>query len=159
MQTTDPIPDTAMLAWRRFLRAHCTIERELDAELRAQHNLTINDYDVLVQLRDTERGLRMSDLAEQVVLTRSGITRLIDGLVREQLVERVSCAKDARVAYARLTRLGRERMAEARCTHHRGIRRVFADHFSEAELAQLAELLAKLPSAERSRCCGSSSGE
>lgn len=152
---TDVISDTAMLAWRRFLRVHCTIERALDAELRAEHGLTINDYDVLVQLSSaTDRRLRMSDLAEHVVLTRSGMTRLIDGLVREGLVERVACAADARVSYAQITETGLERLAAARCGHHRGIRRVFTDHFDERELGQLSELLGKLPAADGPSCCG-----
>ena len=141
--------DAAMIAWRRFLRAHCAISRVLDQELRAQHGLTINDYDVLVQLRDSERQkLRMSDLAESVVLTRSGITRLVDGLVREGLVERVSCCSDARVAYAKITQEGLDRMAAARVTHINGIQRVFSSHFSEEDVVKLGELLGKLPASE-----------
>lgn len=151
---TDVIPDSAMLAWRRFLVAHCAIQREMDAELRAEHGMTINDYDALVQLSSAaDRRLRMSALADHVVLTRSGMTRLVDGLVREGLVERVSCGEDARVSYAQLTDQGAERLAAARCTHHRGIRRAFSDHFSEAELDQLASLLGKLPSAALPGCC------
>ena len=151
---TEVISDVAMTAWRRFLRAHCAILRDLDAQLRSDHGLTINDYDVLVQLRDADgQRLRMSDLADHVVLTRSGMTRLIDGLVRERLVERVACKEDARVSYAQVTEAGLDRLAQARCTHHDGISRVFAQHFTEPELEQLAELLAKLPSAEMPARC------
>lgn len=143
----------AMQAWRRFLRAHCAIVRELDSDLRANFGMTINDFDVLVRLHNAENlRLRMSDLAQHVVLTRSGITRLIDGLVRLGYVERVHCAKDARVSYAVLTDTGSDALELARCSHHRGVIETFLSKFSGEELAQLSELLSRLPDADMPSC-------
>lgn len=154
-EVTDTLGATAMQAWRRFLRAHCAIVRELDGELRANHGLTINDFDVMIQLRNAEdKRLRMSDLAEHVVLTRSGITRLIDGLVRLGYVERVNCPTDARVSYARLTDAGSQAMETARCSHHRGVIEAFVARFSDEELNQFSELLSRLPDADLPGACG-----
>ena len=159
MSTQQQMSAERLQAWRAFLRAHCTITRELDTELRAEHGLTINDYDVLVQLREAPNGIRMSELADYVVLTRSGITRLIDGLARDGLVERRSCEADARVSYAVMTERGREIMQTARDTHMRGIERVFQAHFSDAEAATLADLLSRLPGgSEPCRTPGNASG-
>lgn len=135
-----------MEAWQRLLRANCVFMRSLDSELRATHGMTISDYDVLIQLRDAERGgLKMSELSRRTMLTRSGMTRLVQGLERDGLVERRACGSDARVSYAALTELGHERLAAARCTHHAGIRRVFADHFTAADAEQLSALLGQIP--------------
>ena len=87
------------------------------------------------------------------MLTRSGITRLVDGLVACELIERVSCASDARVSYARLTDIGYEKLREAGLTHIASVRRLFHEHFSDAELDQLASLLSRLPGAHHSGSC------
>lgn len=147
-QDSTLVEGALMVAWQRLLRAHCVLSRSLDAELQASHGITISDYDVLVQLRDApDHCLRMSDLSRRTLLTRSGMTRLVQGLERDGLVERRSCATDARVSYAVLTQTGMEQVAAARQTHHGGIRRMFADHFSEAEGEQFAELLGRIPGA------------
>jgi DNA-binding MarR family transcriptional regulator len=139
------LPPVALEAWSGFLRAHAALSRQLDAELQSLHSLTLNDYDVLVQLRDAEGGaLRMSDVAERVVLTRSGITRLVDGLQRDGLVERANCPNDARAVHAKITDYGRQRLAEASATHRAGIRAVFSDHFDDGELQQLASYFERL---------------
>lgn len=147
MQTDEQMVTGALLeAWQRLLRAHCVMLRALDAELQAEHHMTISDYDVLVSLRSADDGhLRMSDLSRRTMLTRSGMTRLVQGLERDGLVERTSCPSDARVSWVQLSAAGRERLDAARCTHHAGIRRMFADHFSEDEAAQLSELLGRIP--------------
>src|SRR5205085_1242089 len=94
----------ALEAWRSYLQSHASILRLLDAELVAEQGLTTRDYEVLLYLAQADdRKLPMSALAESTMLTRSGITRLIDGLVDCGLIERVSCPKDARVSYAQLT--------------------------------------------------------
>ncbi|MCW2927151.1 MAG: transcriptional regulator, MarR family [Thermoleophilia bacterium] len=155
--TPDTVTGAQMEAWQRLLRAHCVLARDLDNELRSTHGMTISDYDVLVQLRDAEDDcLKMSDLSRRTMLTRSGMTRLVQGLERDGLVERRACDADARVSYAVLTPAGQTRLAEARATHHSGIRRVFADHFSDAEAAQLSSLLAQIPGvdADGPVCCG-----
>jgi DNA-binding MarR family transcriptional regulator len=92
--------------------------------------------------------MRMCDLAEQAHLSRSGLTRLVDRLEREQLLERCSCEHDARGSYACLTPTGRERLTEARATHVTVVREHFLSHFSESELSLLAEMW------ERTGPCG-----
>src|SRR5215472_1273243 len=121
----------ALDAWRSYLQSHASIVRVLDADLAAEHGMTTRDYEVLLYLAQAEeRKLPMSALAESTMLTRSGITRLIDGLVAAGLIERVSCAKDARVSYAQLTTVGYEKLREAGCTHIASIRRLFLEHFT-----------------------------
>ncbi len=149
---------TALDAWKRLLRANCVLMRTLDHELQAEHGMTISDYDVLVSLRSADdHSLRMSDLSRRTLLTRSGMTRLVQGLERDGLVERRPCESDARVSFAVLTELGVERFEAARRTHHSGIRRMFADHFSESDAATLVELLGRIPGVadgSDTSCCG-----
>jgi DNA-binding MarR family transcriptional regulator len=133
-------------AWRGFLLSHAAITRQLDADLIARHSLTSRDYEALLFLaNEPDRNLPMSELAERTMLTRSGVTRLVDGLTRIGLVERVACPRDARVSYAQLTDTGYQRLREATRTHVEGIRMIFLRHFSEEEVAELAELLGRLP--------------
>lgn len=139
------ISPQALDVWYRLLRTHASITRELDAVLRANTSLTINDYDVLVHLRDADQGaLRMGCLAERVVLSRSGMTRLIDGLVKDGLVERKQCAEDARGSWAVLTTKGRAIIEGARDTHHEVVFRMFADHVTDGELATLGAVFERL---------------
>src|SRR5262249_5616832 len=94
-------------AWLRFMRAHAAVTRELSARLEADHDLTLSDYEVLVQLYwAPERAMRRVDIARAVLLTASGITRLLDGLERSGWVEKKACSTDARVSYAALTEAG-----------------------------------------------------
>ena len=151
---SERLDGTALDAWRCYLQSHASILRALDAELVAEQGMTTRDYEVLLYLAQAEaRKLPMSALAERTMLTRSGITRLIDGLVAAGLIERVSCAKDARVSYAHLTDLGYGKLREAGCTHIASIRRLFLEHFSAEEIDQLAELLSRLPGARREGSC------
>jgi DNA-binding MarR family transcriptional regulator len=144
----------ALDAWRGFLLSHAAITRELDADLVARHGLTSRDYEVLLFLaQEPERRLAMSELAERTMLTRSGVTRLVDGLCQIDLLERVSCPSDLRVSYAQLTDEGYKRLVEAGRTHAEGIRNAFLRHFSEEEQAQLAELLGRLPGAADAPAC------
>ncbi|MCZ4496099.1 MAG: putative MarR-family transcriptional regulator [Thermoleophilia bacterium] len=153
---SELVSGASLEAWQRLLRAHCVIARELDVELQSVHGMTLSDYDTLVQLRDCEsETLKMSELSRRTMLTRSGMTRLVQGLERDGLVERRSCDSDARVSYAALTPHGHEVLQAARETHHAGIRRTFADHFTEEEAAQLAALLGQVPGAlEGDMPCG-----
>src|SRR5262245_51331103 len=117
----------------------------MNAELIAQHGLTLNDYDVMLQLANApERSLRRVDLADRVVLTASGITRLLDGLERSGWVCKRSCDHDARVTYAHLTDEGYDKLQEASETHHADIARLFTGRFSEQELDLLGDLLGRL---------------
>jgi DNA-binding MarR family transcriptional regulator len=143
-----------LVAWVRFLRAHAAITRQLSARLEAAHGLTLSDYDVLVQLYHApERALRRVDLARTVLLTASGITRLLDGLERCGWVEKKSCSTDARVSYAALTKAGAAKFEQANASHRADIEELFGSNFTTAERKQLAELLGRLPLAETSPAC------
>lgn len=145
---TNTLEGAALTAWRNFLQTHAVILRELDADLLASQGMTTRDYEVLLYLsKEPDRALPMSALAERTMLTRSGITRLVDGLVAGGLVERKACPSDARVSYARLTDPGYEKLRDAGCTHVAGIERMFLQYFDAAEIEQLAHLLGRLPGA------------
>jgi DNA-binding MarR family transcriptional regulator len=144
----------ALAAWRNYLQSHASILRELDAELLAEHDLTTRDYEVLLYLAQAEqRRLPMSALAERTMLTRSGITRLVDGLVERGLIERVACPEDARVSYARLTGAGHQKLSCAGATHVAGIRKLFLERYSPEEIELLATLLGRLPGACQGGAC------
>ena len=145
---------TALSAWRSYLQSHSSILRSLDAELMAAHGLTTRDYEALLYLAQSpDRRLAMSALAERTMLTRSGVTRLVDGLVAGGLIEHVSCPEDARVCYARLTDKGHQRLRRAGVLHLDGVRRLFLAHYDEDELEQLASLLGRLPGAGNDVAC------
>jgi DNA-binding MarR family transcriptional regulator len=145
---------TALETWRSYLQSHASILRELDAELVAVHGMTARDYEVLLYLAQApDRRLPMSVLATSTMLTRSGITRLVDGLVEAGLIERVACTEDARVSYARLTDEGYSKLRDAGCTHIAGIQRLFLEHFTPEETAQLGSLLSRLPGAQHGGTC------
>jgi DNA-binding MarR family transcriptional regulator len=134
------------VAWVSLLRAHAAATRRFNSDLVSGHGLTLNDYEVLLHLAHApERRMRRVDLANNVFLTPSGITRLLAGLERAGYVERASCASDARVTYALLTDAGLEKLRKAASTHVEGIRSHFADRFSAEELETLGGLLARLP--------------
>jgi DNA-binding MarR family transcriptional regulator len=138
----------------RFLRAHAAVVRELSSELVAAHGLTINDYEVLLRLMRAEGNrMRRVDLAQEVLLTPSGITRLLQGLEREGYVQRAACKEDLRVSYAQLTPAGRAKLRAAGKTHVAGIQRLFLERFDEDERAVLAELLGRLTGDEYGEDC------
>jgi len=144
---------TNVEAWVALLRAHASLTRELSTELQQEHGLTINDYEVLLHLsRADGNRLRRVDLAERVLLTASGITRLLDGLERGGLVCRETCPGDARVSYAKLTDDGREKLRSAGDTHVRGIDQLFNARYSDEERVTLAELLGRLSSGDAGPC-------
>lgn len=142
----------------RLLRAHGTLMRELEARLVAEHGLTVNDFETLLHLaREPEQRMRRVDLADRLALTPSGVTRLLDGLMAAGLVEKASCASDARVSYAVLTDAGRELFAAAVETNDRTCRELIGRHLSPAELGQLSALLGRLPTVgdvDGSACSG-----
>jgi DNA-binding MarR family transcriptional regulator len=120
----------------------------MNAGLVADHGLTINAYEALLLLSHAEdRRMRRVDLADQLILTASGVTRLLDGLEQSGLVERAACASDRRVTYAVLTEAGFTKLTEASRSHVADIREFFETRFSEEELDQLAALLGRLPGA------------
>jgi DNA-binding MarR family transcriptional regulator len=148
------IPQAIETAFVRFLRAHAAVTRQLSARLEADHGLTLSDYDVLVQLYYApERSLRRIDIARAVLLTASGITRLLDGLERAGWVEKRACKTDARVSYAVLTDAGVQKFETAQTSHRADIQELFASRFSLEEREQLAELLGRLPLADTAEVC------
>jgi DNA-binding MarR family transcriptional regulator len=134
-----------MQAWEAYLRSHSTLTRALNVQLLQTHDLTLNDYEVLLRLwRAPEWRMRRVDLAQSVLLTASGITRLLDRLQAAGLVCKATCASDARVTYAVLTDAGAHRLETARSTHLAGVQALFADRFSDDDTRTLADLLGRL---------------
>jgi DNA-binding MarR family transcriptional regulator len=151
--TQSPLADAAarqldereLRAWRGMLRVHATLTKALDAELEASHGLPISSNEVLLHHDDAEgHRMRMSDLAATVILSRSGLTRLVDRLEREGLIARESCPSDARGSFATLTAAGLRKLAAARATHLAGVRSMFVDHFSDEELELLGSAWERL---------------
>jgi DNA-binding MarR family transcriptional regulator len=143
----------AVLSFVSLLRAHAHATRQLNAQLTADHGLTISDYEVLLRLsRAPDRRMRRVDLAGQVLLTASGITRLLDGLERSGYVERGSCESDRRVVYAVLTEPGVAKLREASETHVEQIEAYFGSRYEDAELIELAELLGRIDADEPLEC-------
>jgi DNA-binding MarR family transcriptional regulator len=139
---TAKLTETELRAWQALLHAHHDVTDRLDADLREQHGLTFSEYDVLLRLaRAPDRSLRMSDLAERVLLSPSGLTRLVDRLVEDGLVTRDTSQEDARVTLARLTGRGRDRLRRAARTHLQGIRQHFTGRLSETQLRNVASAL------------------
>ncbi len=137
---------TELGAWRGFLRAHAELVRTLDAELRERHGLPLAWYDVLVVLDEApERRLRMADLSASVLLSPSGVTRLVDRMSAERLVRRERCSSDGRGYFAVATTEGLRRLEEARPTHRDGVRRLFLAAFAPPELATLEAFWHRLP--------------
>ncbi len=147
--SSQVLSDQALSAWVGLLRGHAALTRALNADLVADHGLTLNDYEVLLRLsRAPERKMRRVDLAEQVLLTASGITRLLDGLQASGYVDKAACSSDARVTYAVLTGFGHEKLRSAAEVHVAGIHAMFAERYSDDEMATLAELLSRLDGSE-----------
>lgn len=134
--------DTVELgAWRGFLRVHADLVRRLDAELENEHGLSLSSYEVLLHLYEAPgRRLRMNELADSVLLTVSGITRVVDRLAREGFVSRERCETDRRGLNAVLTDAGAEKFLAARCTHLRGIRDGFVGRLDREEQRTLARI-------------------
>jgi DNA-binding MarR family transcriptional regulator len=145
----EPVPDTVsdqriaaadprLDAWRAFLQAHVRLFRRLDEDLRAEHGISLPEYDALLQIAQApERRLRMSQLAGRVLLSKSGVTRLVDRLVADGLVERTQCSSDARGAEAALTADGLARLRSAAPTHLRGVDAYFISAVDPSDLATL----------------------
>ena len=136
-------------AWVALLRAHAVTTRELSALLVAEHGLTINDFECLLRLSRAEgQRMRRVDLAGELLLTASGVTRLLDGLEAAGYVERAACASDRRVTYAVLTEAGAAKLREAADSHVSAVQALFDERYTEDEVHHLGQLLARLPGAE-----------
>ncbi len=138
---TDELTDLELAAWRGFLRTHAELFKALDAELDAAHRLPLTTYEVLVALLHAPgRRLRMAELASQMLLSRSGVTRLVDRLERDGLLRREECADDGRGLFAVLTEEGEQVLVSARPTHLAGVRRRFLSRLSEDDQKTLARI-------------------
>jgi DNA-binding MarR family transcriptional regulator len=132
-------------AWRGLLRVHSRLTKALDADLVREHGIPLSEYEVLLFLADAPDGhMRMSELADGVLLSRSGLTRLVDRMEREGLLRRERCEDDARGFNAIITDAGRELFQRARRTHLDGVRELFLEKLSAQELRTLAELLERV---------------
>ena len=143
--TAELLNEEELAAWRGMLRAHAELTKELDAELAREHNLPLSSYEVLLYLADAPNGrMRMAELADSVLLSRSGLTRLVDRLQREGLLKRERCESDARGYFAEITPKGRRLFDAARRTHLDGVRALFLSRFSQEELRAMGALWQKL---------------
>jgi DNA-binding MarR family transcriptional regulator len=135
------LDEQELRAWRGMLQVHAAVTQELDAEMRAEHGLSLSSYEVLMFVSDAvDERMRMADIAERVLLSRSGLTRLIDRLVAHGFVERCACADDGRGAYAQLTDAGHEKIHAARRTHLAGVRRLFLHRLSGDDQRALGDV-------------------
>jgi DNA-binding MarR family transcriptional regulator len=142
---TELLDERELAAWRGMLVTHSRLIAALDDELEREHGLTLGSYEVLLQLaEEPDRSLRMGALAERLLLSRSGLTRLVDRLAARGLVERHSCPSDRRGTYARLTPAGEEAFERARPTHLQGVREHFLDRLGDRDLERLAAIWRKL---------------
>ncbi len=145
MSVQEGLSSAELTTWRTFLRAHATVTRRLEHELVAEHELPLASYDVLVQLSEApDRSLRMTELADRVLLSRSGLTRLADRLERDGLILRKACPSDARGTLAVLTDAGLAKLESAWPTHRRGVAEHVTGRLTPDEIAQLGALLGKL---------------
>jgi DNA-binding MarR family transcriptional regulator len=150
MTPTGRLTEAQLTAWRGFLTAHAVLVRRLEADLLAEHQLPLASYDVLVQLVEApDQRLRMTELAQRVLISRSGLTRLVDRLEREGLVRREACDDDARGLFAVLTHEGYGRLRRAAPTHLRGVASYAMDRLDEAQIAALAEIMARMLDGDR----------
>lgn len=138
-------PPNVLEPWVCLRRGHAAVRRSVATRLQLAHGLTVNDYEALALLARAEgHQLRRVDLAKQLQLTASGVTRLLDGLEEQGLVRKKACSTDGRVCYAELTGAGRRTLEQASAVHTATIRTLFEERYSAQELALLAELLARL---------------
>jgi len=140
-----PFSATELAAWRGMLQIHAQITQALDAQMRTEHGLSVSSYEVLMFLAEArERRLRMAEIADQVLLSRSGLTRLVDRLVQLGYVTRCAAENDGRGAYAELTDAGLETFQAAQRTHREGVRTFYLAHLSTTDTVVLGDIFTRL---------------
>jgi len=145
LESRTGLSETRMAAWRAFLEAHARATAQLSRELLDERSLPLAWYDVLVQLSEApDQRLRMQELADRVLLSQSGLTRLVDRMQKDGLVERLRCASDGRGTFATLTPAGLRQLRSAYPTHLRGVRTWFADLLDDEEAAVLTRALQRV---------------
>ena len=152
VRTVEWLSEVEMRAWRAFLSSHSRIVRALDAELQAEIGTSLGDHEVLIMLSENDGAMRMADLAATVTLSRSGLTRRVDHLVKAGLVERRRCPSDGRGILAVITDEGRAQLERATPTHVAGVRRHFAERFNRKELEALAKAHERIAGDEAGGC-------
>jgi DNA-binding MarR family transcriptional regulator len=141
LDTRRELAPHELAAWRGMLVAHAGVTRELDSELRRVHGLSLSEYEVLLVLAGVpEHRLRMSEIADRVLLSRSGLTRLVDRLARIGHVTRCAAESDGRGLFAELTDAGLEAFMAARTTHLAGVRRTFLARLTVVDQMALADI-------------------
>src|SRR5688500_11393995 len=134
----DRLSDDEIAAWKGMLRTHRDLVSSLDTQLEREHSLPLSSYEVLMVLADSDGGrARMGELADELLLSRSGLTRLVDRLVRQGWVERTPCEDDARGLFAAITRSGRAKLEQARPAHLDGVRELFFSQLTDSDLHAL----------------------
>src|SRR4051812_45339248 len=142
--TTGPFSDQQLAAWRGMLQVHAEVTQLLDAQMRAEHGMSVSSYEVLMFLAEApDRRLRMSQIADRVLLSRSGLTRLVDRLVELGYVTRCAAEDDGRGAFAELTKAGQEKFEAARRSHREGVRDVFLDRLTITDQVVLGDIWAR----------------
>jgi DNA-binding MarR family transcriptional regulator len=130
-----------LAAWRGLLEVHARVTQQLDAQMQSEHALSLSAYEVLMFLDDAPgHRLRMSEIADRVLLSRSGCTRLVDRLAEQGYVTRCADSSDGRGLYAQLTDAGLAKIGAARATHRDGIRRFFLDHLTATDQIVLGDV-------------------
>ena len=151
--STQVVETAELAAFARLMRAHTILRRELEADVLSPRGLTINDFEALLHLSKAfELRLRRVDLVELLMLTPSGVTRLLDGLQESGLVENLQCEDDARVTWARLTQDGIETVQCVGANHVKRLQSLFGEALSQDEVGQLSELLGRLPGVGAGSC-------
>jgi DNA-binding MarR family transcriptional regulator len=145
MASTDTSPRQLaaheLAAWRGMLEVHAGVTQQLDTQMHAEHGLSVSAYEVLMFLADApDHRMRMSDIADRVLLSRSGCTRLVDRLEQLGYVTRCAASTDGRGLYAQLTEAGRDKVRAARATHLEGVRRYFLDHLTATDQIALGDI-------------------
>jgi DNA-binding MarR family transcriptional regulator len=142
---TAPLAPHELTAWRGVLEIHARVTQQLDAQMQSEHGLSLSAYEVLMFLADApEHRLRMSEIADRVLLSRSGCTRLVDRLADQGYVTRCAAGCDGRGLYAQLTDAGVAKITAARVTHHEGIRRLFLDRLTATDQVVLGDIWARV---------------
>jgi DNA-binding MarR family transcriptional regulator len=145
MDTTAPFTEQELAAWRGMLQVHARVTRALDVQMRAEHGMSVSAYEVLLFLAEApDHRLRMSDIADRVLLSRSGCTRLIDRLAALGYVKRSAAETDGRGAFATLTDAGLATFQAAQRTHRAGVRRYFLDHLDPSDTTALGDIWTRL---------------
>jgi DNA-binding MarR family transcriptional regulator len=145
MAPSNAFTSRELAAWRGLLRVHAEVTSELDAQMRAEHGLPVSSYEVLMFLADAPgHRLRMAEIADRVLLSRSGLTRLVDRLVELGYVTRCAVEGDGRGSYAELTAAGLQKLEAARQTHREGVRQSFLDRLNATDQVVLGDIWTRL---------------